>query len=76
MTGEEACVIEVRTDGNRCCGAGHCVRIAPRVFDQDERDGTVILLEPYPAHDLAPLVREAAAVCPTSAITVTVQVAR
>ncbi|HEX8110182.1 MAG TPA: ferredoxin [Kofleriaceae bacterium] len=76
MTGEESRVLEVRTDGNRCCGAGHCVRIAPGVFDQDERDGTVILLERRPAHDLAPLVHEAAAVCPTRAITVTVQVRR
>jgi ferredoxin len=47
------------------------VRIAPQVFDQDERDGTVILLQPHPPDDLAPLVREAAAVCPTSAIAVT-----
>lgn len=64
-------VLAVRADGRRCCGAGHCVRIAPQVFDQDERDGTVILLQPHPPDDLAPLVREAAAVCPTSAIAVT-----
>jgi len=76
MTGDQAELLEVRTDGKRCCGAGHCVRIAPAVFDQDERDGTVVLLEPHPTGDLAPLIHEAAALCPTSAITVTLQVGR
>lgn len=52
------------------------MRIAPAVFDQDERDGTVVLLEPHPTGDLAPLIHEAAALCPTSAITVTLQVGR
>jgi len=65
--------IEVRADGKRCCGAGHCALIAPQVFDQDERDGTVIVLQPHPMRTLEPLVREAAAVCPTNAIVVTVQ---
>jgi ferredoxin len=62
---------EVRVDRERCCGAGHCVLIAPLVFDQDQRDGTVILLQPHPARELDPLIREAAAVCPTKAIVVT-----
>jgi ferredoxin len=73
MTGSRTPALEVRADGERCCGAGHCVRIAPQVFDQDERDGTVILLQPHPPGDLAPLIREAAGVCPTNAIVVSVQ---
>ncbi|TMQ14014.1 MAG: ferredoxin [Deltaproteobacteria bacterium] len=74
MTGDLARVVEVRADGKRCCGAGHCLRIAPQVFDQDERDGTVIVLRPHVPSDLAQLVQEAALVCPTRAITVTIQV--
>jgi ferredoxin len=70
MTGSAAPALAVRADVARCCGAGHCVRIAPQVFDQDERDGTVIVLQPHPPASLAPVVREAAAVCPTNAIAV------
>ena len=73
MTGSVTAAIAVRADGERCCGAGHCALIAPEVFDQDECDGTVILLQPHPPRSLEPLVREAAKVCPTSAIVVTVQ---
>jgi ferredoxin len=72
MTGSRPLSLEVRADGARCCGAGHCVRIAPQVFDQNERDGTVILLQPYFPESLEPLVREAAALCPTHAIIVNV----
>lgn len=68
MTGSGA-ALEVRADAARCCGAGHCVRVAPEVFDQDARDGTVILRRPRPPRELAPRIREAAAICPTSAIT-------
>jgi ferredoxin len=71
MSGNAAAVLRVSADKDRCCGAGHCVLIAPRVFDQDQRDGTVILLDPNPSRELGPLIREAAAVCPTKAIVVT-----
>ncbi|MFF7160103.1 ferredoxin [Streptomyces sp. NPDC008086] len=62
--------MKVRVDLDRCCGAGQCVLIAPEVFDQGEEDGIVVLLEPSPAADLHPVVHEAAAVCPASAITI------
>ena len=61
----------VRANKDRCCGAGHCVLIVPQVFDQDEHDGTVILLQDNPPAVLHQLVREAARVCPTKAIEVT-----
>lgn len=70
MTGESAATVHVTVDAGRCCGAGHCVRIVPRVFDQDQRDGTVILLQADPPRELEPLIREAAAVCPTKVIAV------
>ena len=44
--------------------------IAPDVFDQNEDDGIVILLEAEPAADRHAAVREAAAVCPAAAIQV------
>ncbi|MFC8089097.1 ferredoxin [Streptomyces sp. NPDC057301] len=57
-------------DQGRCCGAGQCVLIAPEVFDQRDEDGIVTLLEPSPAEGVQAAAREAAAVCPASAITI------
>lgn len=57
-------------DQDKCCGAGQCVLIAPDVFDQRDEDGIVELLDPAPGPELQDDVREAAAVCPTAAITV------
>ncbi len=61
--------MRVAVDETKCCGAGQCVLLAPEVFDQRE-DGIVVLLDPEPAEPLHAAVREAAAVCPTRAITV------
>ncbi|WP_067175314.1 ferredoxin [Microtetraspora niveoalba] len=60
--------MKISVDETRCCGAGQCVLLAPEVFDQREDDGVVALLDAEPAERLHPVVREAAAVCPTSAI--------
>lgn len=60
--------MKITVDEEKCCGAGQCVMIAPEVFDQRDEDGIVVLLEAEPdaAHHAA--VREAASVCPASAI--------
>ncbi|WP_214412033.1 ferredoxin [Sphaerisporangium fuscum] len=63
--------MKVIVDEDKCCGAGQCVLIAPEVFDQRDDDGIVVLLEPEPGADQHAAVREAAAVCPASAIEVT-----
>jgi ferredoxin len=42
--------------------------IAPEVFDQDEDDGIVLLLDEAPEAHLHRAVREAASVCPAAAI--------
>ncbi|WP_336208073.1 ferredoxin [Nonomuraea sp. LPB2021202275-12-8] len=60
--------MKVTVDEVKCCGAGQCVLIAPEVFDQNEDDGIVILLEPEPGEDQHAAVRESAAVCPAAAI--------
>jgi ferredoxin len=44
--------------------------IAPKVFDQREDDGIVILLDADPPEDQYEAARQAAAVCPAVAIEV------
>jgi ferredoxin len=63
-------VISVEIDVDRCCGAGACVLRAPEVFDQNEADGTVVLLDEHPADAQADAVDRAAEMCPANAITV------
>ena len=62
--------MKVTIDQDKCCGAGTCVLLAPDVFDQRDEDGIVILLEENPGAEVQDAVREAANVCPASAITV------
>ncbi|MDC0718062.1 ferredoxin [Nannocystis bainbridge] len=61
--------MRVIVDLEKCCGAGQCCLLAPRVFDQQD-DGMVILLDPSPPAELHAAVREAACVCPGAAIAV------
>lgn len=62
--------MKITVDQERCCGAGTCVLLAPDVFDQRDEDGIVVLLDAEPSADQHSLVREAASVCPASAISV------
>ncbi|MET0236548.1 MAG: ferredoxin [Kibdelosporangium sp.] len=62
--------MKITVDQDRCCGAGTCALLAPDVFDQRDEDGIVILLDEHPAAELHPVAREAAIVCPGSAISV------
>ncbi|MFF5991222.1 ferredoxin [Prauserella flavalba] len=62
--------MKVTVDQGRCCGAGLCAMTAPAVFDQDDAEGTVLLLDPTPPAELAGAVREAAELCPNEVITV------
>ncbi|MEV6325950.1 ferredoxin [Nocardia sp. NPDC051787] len=62
--------MELRVDRERCVSGGMCVLTAPGVFDQDTEDGRVVALDPTPAPEREPTVREAAQVCPSGAITV------
>jgi ferredoxin len=52
-----------------CIGSGNCVLTAPRVFDQDDDEGLVVVLttsEVDPADAAA--VRDAVAHCPSGAL--------
>lgn len=62
--------MKVSVDQEKCCGAGQCVMLAPEVFDQREDDGVVRLLDAEPSEDRHAAVREAADMCPATAITV------
>jgi ferredoxin len=61
--------MRVIVDVEKCCGAGQCALLAPSVFDQRD-DGIVVLLDEAPPEALHVAVREAACVCPGSAIRV------
>lgn len=62
--------MRVVTDLDKCCGNGQCVMDAPEVFDQNQDDGTVIVLAEFPPAEYAEAVRSAAKNCPTESITV------
>jgi ferredoxin len=52
----------------RCIAAGNCYEIAPKYFDQDPEDGTVMLLQSTVNAGDGPIVARAVATCPVAAI--------
>jgi ferredoxin len=62
--------VRITVDPSRCIAAGQCVLKAPKVFDQDEEEGTVMLLTETPAPADEENARVAARVCPSEAITI------
>lgn len=60
--------MKVRIDRTKCVGAGQCVRVAPAVFDQDEKDGLVVLIDARPGDAGASAAQKAALLCPAQAI--------
>jgi ferredoxin len=55
---------------DKCVAAGQCAMLAPKVFDQRDEDGVVILLDEHPSADHDTEVRQAAAACPARAIAI------
>lgn len=60
--------MRVFVDRDKCISAGQCVLAAPDVFDQDDEEGLVQLLQQNPTADLHYAVREATYNCPALAI--------
>ena len=60
--------MRIVVDVQRCRGAGLCALTAPEVFDQDENDGTVVVLDEKPPPELHHVVGVAAQLCPNSVI--------
>ncbi|GAX54883.1 ferredoxin [Streptomyces olivochromogenes] len=63
--------MRISVDQDKCIASGMCVLAVPEVFDQREEDGIVILRTDVPPPELREAAREAAASCPSWAITVT-----
>ena len=63
--------MRIVADTTRCVGAGQCVLSEPSVFDQDETDGTVLVLAERPGEAVLAGVREAADTCPSQALSLT-----
>ncbi|MBS2550455.1 ferredoxin [Catenulispora sp. NL8] len=60
--------LRVVADRSKCMGAGMCALNAPEVFDQDEQEGLVVVLEPEPSAEHRYAVRDAVNLCPASAL--------
>ncbi|AVT35846.1 ferredoxin [Plantactinospora sp. BB1] len=64
--------MRITADLERCVGAGQCVLTEPAVFDQNDDDGTVIVLRATADDDeTIRRVREAVHLCPSQALTLT-----
>lgn len=60
--------MRIVTDTGRCVGAGQCALTEPKVFDQSDEDGTVVLLTDRAEGDVLDNVREAVDLCPSQAL--------
>jgi len=60
--------VRIAVDEHRCVGAGQCAWVAPKLFDQREADGVVVLLQPRPGPEDLSHAREAVERCPARAI--------
>jgi ferredoxin len=59
---------KVHIDQLKCIGSGQCVFTAPKVFDQREEDGIVVLLTDTPDTNSFESVKNAEQLCPAMAI--------
>jgi ferredoxin len=60
--------MRIHVDTEKCVGADQCAMAAPEIFDQNDEDGTVILLQAEPASQHADTVSEAVMLYPAQAI--------
>ncbi|MFI9639173.1 ferredoxin [Micromonospora sp. NPDC051925] len=60
--------MRVRADRGVCVGAGLCVLRLPGMFDQNDDDGTVVLLQADPDPGQEATVLKAIAACPSGAL--------
>lgn len=59
--------MRVAVDRDRCEGNAFCVRIAPQVFDLDDDEYAVVIVDPVPVEQET-LVEQAIAECPRAAL--------
>lgn len=63
--------MRIVADTTRCVGAGQCVLTDPRIFDQSEDDGTVVLRTDVVRDEDLDRVRQAVDICPSGALSLT-----
>jgi ferredoxin len=61
--------LRVGVDTGRCEGCGYCGEVAPDLFELDGAPPALVRVDPVP-HDAEGRAREAALLCPTTAILV------
>jgi ferredoxin len=59
--------VRVIVDRNRCEGNEFCVRAAPKVFELDDDEYAVVILDPIPDDQIA-AAEQAIADCPRAAL--------
>ncbi|HLU97720.1 (4Fe-4S)-binding protein [Nonomuraea sp. NPDC049649] len=60
--------MKIEADTTVCIGAGMCALTVPEVFDQNEEDGIVVLLQSEPPAEMEEAVRRAVKLCPSGAL--------
>ncbi|MET8539450.1 ferredoxin [Kitasatospora sp. NPDC004799] len=63
--------MRIRTEADRCIGAGRCYLAAPELFDQSDHDGTVVVLSERVAQAQLADARAAVEDCPTRTLSLT-----
>jgi ferredoxin len=63
--------LHVSAERERCIGAGLCVLTAPDVFEHDDEEGLVSVLDPDPPTEFHEEVRLAGELCPANAVHLT-----
>jgi ferredoxin len=63
--------LHVAAERERCIGAGLCVLTAPEVFEHDDEEGLVSVLDPTPPTEHHVDVRLAGELCPANAVHLT-----
>jgi ferredoxin len=64
--------MKITADAHTCVGSGQCVMHAPKLFDQDEETGLVVVLRPVVTGEDILSAQQAERSCPVSAITLDV----
>ena len=62
--------MRVTADRDRCIGAGQCVLTLPRVFDQSDDDGRVLVLTEEVADEDLGSVEQAVRLCPMRVLSI------
>ncbi|WP_320068914.1 ferredoxin [Micromonospora sp. RTGN7] len=61
--------MRITVNSDNCVGSGQCALALPELFDQDDVNGKVVLLDDQPSAEWHDAVHEAASRCPVQAIT-------